>query len=196
MNTTQFVSSNLSEHLGKRAQLGFVVRDMDAMLRFLTHTLNVGPFVVFEESLGDRKFIHRSQVSNVRFSVALGYLGDLQFEVISQANNAASPYLEFLQSGREGLHHIGFWPQNYEAACDRLISDGLVEVSSIETREGVKNISYFDGPSTFGLMLELVPMTPERRRYFGLIQKLAEGWDGNHPIRKFKSRAEFVAAYS
>jgi hypothetical protein len=188
------VGKQLRSFLGQKMQLGFVVRDMDAALRSWSDDLNVGPFVMFEESLGDRKFIHRGRESDVRFAIAFGYIGDVQVEVISPTNSAPSPYQEFFEQGREGLHHLAFWPKNYEAACAELERAGFDEVCRIVTGDGIKNVSYYASPSYLGLMLEVVPMTDARATYFGAIKALADAWDGTRPLRKFKSRAEFLAS--
>ena len=183
---------SLSQVLGKRAQLGFVVRDLEANLKLWTEIFKVGPFVLFEESLGNRKFIHRNKQSDVRFSIALSYLGDLQIELMSPLNDAPSPYSEFLNQGNEGLHHVGFWPRDYEASCRTLVSEGFSEVSSIITQEGEKSISYFEGPKALGTMIELVPMTEERVKYFSKIQELTRRWDGDKGVIRFKNRTEFL----
>ena len=108
---------NLSSFLGQKMQLGYVVADLDAALRFWTEALKVGPFVVIEDSLGDRRFMHRGQPSEVRMSVAFSYFGDVQIEFITQQNSAPSPYTEFLSiAPAGGLHHLAFWPQDYAQA--------------------------------------------------------------------------------
>jgi len=185
---------HLSSFLGQRMQLGYVVADLDAALRFWTEVLQVGPFVVIEESLGDRQFLHRGRPSDVRMSVAFSYLGDVQIEFIAQSNRAPSPYVEFLSSGREGLHHLGFWPQDYPQACEELERHGFTEVCSIKMSDGTKNVSYYSGPAHLGAMIEVVPFTPARAKYFGGIKALAETWDGSRPIRRYSTRDEFIAS--
>jgi hypothetical protein len=43
-------------------------------------------------------------------------------------------------------------------------------------------------------MYEIAPMTAERASYFAAIRKLAASWDGSRPVRRFRSRAEFLAS--
>ena len=184
----------LPTFLGPGIQLAFVVKDLDAALRFWTEEMQVGPFVVFEESLGERQFVHRGQPSDVKMSVALSYRGDTQIELITQSNGAPSLYSEFFARGGEGLQHIAFAADDYEQACRRLEHSGFQEVSSIQTRDGVKNVSYYVGPAHFGVMVEVVPMTPARQKYYGTIRALAQTWDGSRPVRKFRNSAEFMAS--
>ncbi|MDR6861544.1 VOC family protein [Variovorax guangxiensis] len=188
------VTGFLPSSLGKRMQLGFVVKDLASALTFWTEEMKVGPFVVMEESIGDRKFVHRGQVSDVQMSVALSYLGDTQIEVITQANLAPSPYTEFFASGRQGLHHLAFYPEDYEQACRDLGHSKFKEVMALYTSDGAKNVSYFESPPYLGLMIELVPLTAMRQTYYGAIKRLAEKWDGGRPVRRFRTRADFLAS--
>src|SRR3954471_7094588 len=132
--------------LGKRAQLGYVVEDMEDALKYWIESLGVGPFVVFDTSVGDRQFIHRGRPTAVEYSIAFSYIGDLQVELIHQVNDAPSLYKEFLDTGRAGLHHLAFWPEDFEGTCAELEQAGFSEISSINLRDGTKNVSYFETP--------------------------------------------------
>ena len=186
---------HLPSFLGQKMQLGYVVADLDAAMRFWIDAFNVGPFVVFEEALGDRRFMHRGRQSDVKMSIAFSYFGDVQIEFISQSNDAPSTYTEFLAGGRAGgLHHLGFWPKDYPEACRELERLGFIEVTSVEMPDGTKNVSYFEGPAHLGTMVEVVPYTPARAKYFGSIRAMADNWDGTRPIRRYANRAEFLAS--
>jgi len=186
-------SAPFPPYLGRQVQLGFVVKDMAAALRFWSEQMQVGPFIVIEQSLGNRRFIHRGRPSDVKMTVALSYVGETQVELIAQDNDAPSPYTEFLAAGREGLQHVAFAPDDYTLACSRLERSGFEEVCAIELPDGTKNVSYYSGPAHLGAMVELVPMTPERRQYYGAIRALAASWDGSEPVRRYRSRAELLA---
>ena len=193
--TTTWAMDTLSKLLGPQIQLGFVVRDMNAALGFWTREMGIGPFIVFEHSLGTRRFVHRGQVSDVHMSVALAYRGDTQIELISQSNSAPSMYSEFFAGGGEGLQHIAFAADDYPLACRTLEAKGFVEISSIQMTDGTKNVSYFASPRHFGAVVEVVPMTPARRAYYGRIKELAATWDGHtRPIRRFRDNTEFLAS--
>jgi catechol 2,3-dioxygenase-like lactoylglutathione lyase family enzyme len=180
--------------LGDRVQLAFVTPDLETALRFWTETMKVGPFVVIEEAMSDRRFIHRGRHSPVEMALAFSYLGDIQIEVISQRNSAPSPYKEFLDSGREGMHHVAFWPDDFEGSCRELGRSGFDEVCSVEAAAGGSKVTYYSGPPHLGVMLEIAPMTPERARYFGGVKALADHWDGSQPVRSFRTRADYLAS--
>ena len=175
-------------------QLGHVVSDLDAALTYWTEALGVGPFVVLDSSVGDRQFFHRGEPSAVNFSIAISYIGDTMVELITPLNAAPSPYSEFLAQGREGLHHIGYWPAAFASTCAALTRSGFTEVSSIRNADGTKDIIYCDTPAHVGVMVELAQMTPLRTRFLAGIQALANNWDGSRPVRRFADRAAFIAS--
>lgn len=182
----------LRKILGTRMQLGIVVRDLDAAMKYWTETLGVGPFVVFESSVGNRKVTYRGEVTPLETSLAFSYLGDIQIELVRQLNDAPSPYKDFLDGGREGLQHIAFWPENYDQACSDLEAQGFREVFAMYLEDGSRNVAYYETPPAIGVMVELVPWTPARAAYFGRIKSIVDRWDGTRPVRRFASRAEFL----
>jgi catechol 2,3-dioxygenase-like lactoylglutathione lyase family enzyme len=184
----------LPTFLGDRIQLAFVVSNLNDALKFWTETLRVGPFVVIENSVAGRTVIHRGERTSMNTTLAFSYLGDIQIELVCPEDAHPSPFNDFLNSGRQGLQHIAFWPKNFEEAREELESHEFVEACSMYLPDGSRNVCYYDAPSEIGLMIEIVPLTAERSAYFGRIQKLARDWDGARPVRRFKSREDFLAS--
>ena len=187
----------LSDHvpmLGRRVQLSFIVADLDAALRYWTETMKVGPFIVIEKSADNRRIVHRGRDTAVEYSLAFSYLGDVQIELVHQTNDAPSPFKEFLDSGRSGLQHIAFWPEDYAGTCRHLEQSGFKEVCSMYLSDGTRNVSYYETPDAVGTVVEIVPMTPARTAYFGRIKTLANTWDGSRPVRRFVNREAFLAS--
>lgn len=180
--------------LGRRIQVSMVVHDLEAAARLWSDHLGVGPWVMIEDALEDRVFMHRGQRSDVRMSLALTYSGETQFELISQSNDAPSPYREFLDRGREGVQHLEFWPEDYLASCEALESAGFTELSTINLADGTKNASYYESPASVGVVIAVVPMTPYRHSYMSVIETMAANWDGSRHLRKFHTRADFLAS--
>jgi hypothetical protein len=188
------VESAVPDILGRRMQFSMVVRDIDAAAHYWAESLGVGPWVMFEDAVEGRRFEHRGHVTEPIISLAMAYGGDTQFELITQHNDAPSPYREFLDQGREGVQHLEFWPDDYVGSCTALTRAGFSEVMIIRNPDGSKNGSYFESPPLLGPMLAVVPMTPFRRSYMSAIERLAATWDGNRPVRKFARRADFLAS--
>jgi len=181
--------------LGERVQLAFVVKDMNAAINYWTETLRIGPFVVIEKSRGDRDILYRGKPTPVDFSVAFAYMGDVQIEFIQPTDDEPSIYKEFLGSGREGFHHVAYWPKDFEGACAYVESNGFTEISSVRMKDGTLNVAYYETPAHVGTIVEIVPLTKDRLAYFSRIQRLSQTWDGvTRPVRRFVDRAAFLSS--
>lgn len=180
--------------LGRRAQIAFVVKDLEASLKFWTEVMKVGPFVVIDNSVAGRTVKYHGKVTGMDSSLAFSYVGDVQIEIVHQINDEPSPYKDFLDAGREGLQHIAFWPADFPGACAELEKSGYREILTMETAAGERNVVYYESPENIGVMLEIVPWTASRQAYFSRIQRLAAHWDGSRPVRRFASREAFLAS--
>ncbi|ANI80177.1 Ribulose-bisphosphate carboxylase (plasmid) [Sphingobium sp. EP60837] len=181
-------------YLGKRIQMAYVVRDMDAALEHWLDVMKVGPFVVFDRSRDGRTILYRGTQTYADISLAFAYIGDVQIEIIQPLDDEPSPFREFLDSGREGLHHIGFWPDDFELARGHFEEQGFKEIYAVLT-DGRRSGAYYESPCVMGGIVELVPLTEQRAAYFGRMEKIARSWDGKtRPVRRFSGRAEFLAS--
>jgi hypothetical protein len=187
-------NASFPTYLGALTQLGFIVSDLQASLEYWTETLKVGPFVVIENPVGMATFTHRGKLSGVQMSIAFSYVGDTMIELVKQHNDAPSPYVEFLSSGREGLHHIAFWPADFEGTYPKLLQSGFSEVAVMHSDDGVQGLGYLDSPARIGIMVEIVRMTKLREVYYAGIRRLATNWDGKRPIRRFRTYADYIAS--
>jgi catechol 2,3-dioxygenase-like lactoylglutathione lyase family enzyme len=178
--------------LGERIQVAFVLDDFERALRYWTETLKVGPFVVIESALDGRTVTFRGERTDMNMSLAFAYMGDVQVEFVRPTNDAPSPFREFVDSGRRGLHHIAYWPADFDGACAHLERNGFEEICSIARSDGTRDVVYYEPPDFIGTIVELAPWTQFRNDYFGRIQRLSAGWDGSRPVRRFASRAAFL----
>jgi hypothetical protein len=183
----------MSDLLGRQMQLGYVVSDIESAMRYWNECLNVGPWIYVKNSVAGRRFVHRGETSDIRMVVAFSYVGETQIELIMQTNAAPSIYTEFLASGREGIHHVAFWPADFDRACSSLIQSGSVELLEVFGTEGDKNVSYFSAPHHTGTLIEILKRTEARLRWFEGIKRLSDHWDGADPIRRFETRADFIS---
>jgi catechol 2,3-dioxygenase-like lactoylglutathione lyase family enzyme len=180
--------------LGRRMQLGLVVKDLDEAMAVWSKNLGVGPWIVIEGAGEGRRFVHRGEDVELDMSLAFSYAGETQLELIEQRGTTPSLYTTFLDSGREGLHHLGFWPDDFEGSCATLESAGFTEHAAVLMADGTKNVSFYESPASMGVLFEVAPMTDFRRQYMSAIEQLASTWDGTRPVRRFASRDAFIAS--
>lgn len=173
----------MSRFFGPIIQNGFVVRDLDAALRHWVEVLGVGPFFVLPRiDFAETRF--RGQGVDIQIAVATAYSGDLQIELVQQLNDAPSIYQEFLDAGREGLHHVGVASSDYAADLARATAKGLTVLQGGHTLAGT-GFAYFDTAGDFqGTMVELFEATPPLMKFFAKVQAASRTWDGSDPIRR------------
>jgi methylmalonyl-CoA/ethylmalonyl-CoA epimerase len=95
-------------------QVGFVVRDMDAALAMYEPLF--GPFTMMEP--GNDSYSYRGKQADVDLQLAFGKSGDLEIELIA-VKSGCSPHQEFLDSGREGMHHLRFRVDHLEPKVEQ-----------------------------------------------------------------------------
>ena len=175
----------MSRIFGPTRQLGLVVRDFDQTLRQWTEIQGIGPFYFFREMpVSDYRYQGRDAEPPI-VSIAFGYSGDLQIEIIHQHNSAPSCYLDFLASGREGLHHIsGFADRpGFDDVYARAREAGLSAVH--EGAIGDVRFAYFDTErAAGGITCEISESDmAEPRALFDRMRQAAFEWDGTDPLR-------------
>ena len=171
---------------GKVRQNGYVVRDIEAALRFWTETLGVGPFFYIERVKMDW-FRYRGADSPVELSIALANSGDLQIELIQQRNDAPSMYLDFLSEHGEGLQHMSYWTQDYQGLHDKALAAGFRVGHEGQIGGPQGRFAYFETSGHAGSVIEISDISGGKGKFFEHIRNTAETWDGADPVRPVRS---------
>ena len=163
-------------------QNGYVVTDLKAALAHWTERVGVGPFWVFPE-IRFATLTYRGEAAEIPMTVAMGYSGDLQIELIQPLSDAPSVYSEFTAAGGKGLHHLGVLSESFDADLRRLPALGHQIVQS-GTVGGGTGFAYFESDPAFpGSMIEVIEASPGMRRLFAKLRAAAASWDGLDPVR-------------
>jgi catechol 2,3-dioxygenase-like lactoylglutathione lyase family enzyme len=156
-------------------QLGFVVRDLDGAIAFWNKRMGVGPFVVNIREWEELKYY--GEPSNVKAKFSTACAGETFIELIQPLTDAKSVYNDFLNSGQEGLQHLGYFTDDFEndyRAC--LESGWVVAQEAASAHDATTRFAYFDAPNEKGLQIELIGMSLEKRARFGAIRHQSELW--------------------
>jgi catechol 2,3-dioxygenase-like lactoylglutathione lyase family enzyme len=168
--------------LGEVMQLAYVPADFDAALDFWVKVMGAGPFFALDHvKLIDLKY--RGEASDVDFSMALGYWGDMQIELIRQHNDAPSIYKAWRDAGHEGLQHVCILVDDMAHARAVCAQAGAV-VAQEGFVAGGGEVIYVDTGGGPGTMVEILKPGPGSRDFFGMIRDAARGWDGSEPLRR------------
>ena len=139
-------------------QLGFVYKDIEKQAKIFESLFNVPKFAILPETTEVVKY--RGKDGEVNTKIAISRQFNTQIELI-QPISGESIHKEFLDKGREGLHHISFYVENIETYIKFFEKQGLemVYYGSI----GKQVYAYFDTEEALGMFLE-VQETRKRRK--------------------------------
>lgn len=104
-------------------QVGFVVRDMERALAFYEPLF--GPFSTMDP--GPMTYDYRGQQVECDMRLAFGKSGEVEIELIEWVSGGC-PHKEFLDAGREGMHHLRFIVEDLAAAVAEVAEVGYVSI--------------------------------------------------------------------
>jgi catechol 2,3-dioxygenase-like lactoylglutathione lyase family enzyme len=132
-------------------QVGFVVRDLDATMQRYAQLF--GPFSVMESSLSG--VLYRGVPTDVSMRIAYGSAGELEMEFI-EITGGASAHTEFLNAGREGIHHVRYRVPDCAAAIAALAGEGFAPIWQHDM--GFAKWAYLEHASRDGVLIEVLEM--------------------------------------
>lgn len=96
-------------------QIGFVVRSIEeAQVRY---GALFGPFTRMDGSVQAAEY--RGRVADAKLAILFGRSGDLEIEFI-EWQGGESPHREFVEQGREGMHHLRYRVDDADGWIERL----------------------------------------------------------------------------
>jgi catechol 2,3-dioxygenase-like lactoylglutathione lyase family enzyme len=96
-------------HLPPLTQTGIVVPDLDETIAYYQETFSIGPLLRIPDfqKLGYEETYYKGEPEKFNSTFAFFRLGTMEVEII-QPLSGRSIYRDFLDAGRQGLHHLGF----------------------------------------------------------------------------------------
>jgi hypothetical protein len=178
----------VSSEFGAVRQVGYVVRRIEREMHHWTDALSVGPFFYIER-LPLQHFTYAGQPSDPHLSVALGYSGEVQIELIEPRNDAPSMWREFLDAGHQGLHHVAFWSREFDRHLSQLTARGLQIGHSGRSGGGGpdERFAYLRRTPRDPQVIELSEMGGRKVEIYEMVAEAARMWDGSDPIRELSS---------
>ncbi|SHI01135.1 VOC family protein [Marivita hallyeonensis] len=170
---------------GQVRQLGYVVKDLEAAMTYWRDVMGVGPFFHFENApVGDFKYY--GVETDAKISLALANCGDMQIELIQPRDDKPSPYRDFLNEGREGLQHLAFWSETFDADLAHAQTAGFKVILSGYAVQEDGLFAYFDDTAAPqpGVMVELSALTGAKKETFAMIKEKSLTWDGKIPVQR------------
>ena len=157
-------------------QFSWVVADIDEAAQRWHRTSGIGPFLMGRHlRLNEPKYRGTPQVTD--FSIAVAQAGPIQIELVQQHDDTPSCYRDLIAKGTEGLHHVAFIAQDYDAAVAFYTGQGFAVAT--EGRFGDVRFCYVDTSSALGHMVEILEDKPAIGAFFANVVRAAETWDRN-----------------
>ena len=164
--------------LGNIMQMAFVPRDFDAELhRWLK--LGAGPFFLLEH-VATEEVRYRDERIDLDFTLAIGYWGETQIELVQQHNDVPSIYRRFIDEGREGLHHVCLLTDDMAHAKRTCATAG----ASIEQEVRVPDGHAIYADCGGGPLIEIACFGASLLDGFAQMREASRNWDGRDPLRR------------
>jgi len=177
----------MSRFLGEIRQLGYVVPDIEAAMRYWAGVMGVGPWY-YNPRVPIEEYTYMGRRYEPHNSVALANSGAVQVELIQVRNAVPSMYRDFLSAGHSGLQHVAYWTERFDEDLAAMEARGFsVKMGGTVGERG--RFVYFDREMHPGTVIELSEVLGPKGRLFRLIRESAQGWDGSEPIRPFPDLA-------
>lgn len=168
---------------GPIRQIGYVVTDLDRALASWIE-LGVGPWFVIRSM--PQRVLYRGQPCEITLSLALANSGDLQVELIQQADDTPSIFTEFLAGGREGFHQLAYWAEDFEATM-RAVEEARWQVVWSGGEDVGTRFAYVEPPQSpahISQIIEIMELNDATAGMGTFIRDAAANWDGSDPIRE------------
>lgn len=94
-------------------QIGFVYKDIEAAIALYDPMF--GPFK--RMNTGVFEYDYRGNIEPAEVKLAFGRNGDIEIELIEWISGG-TPHKEFIDAGREGMHHIRFLVDDLQSTID------------------------------------------------------------------------------
>jgi len=137
------------------AHIGIVVKDLENVTKQLS-ALGIGPFQPYHNELDvvpPVKRRLRGKPTECELKIIGVKFGDVVLEFIQPAGDCI--HSEFLESGQEGLHHLGFFVDDLDKEVIKLAEKGLTPVMDGSMAKG-NFFAYYQPKETGSIIMELV----------------------------------------
>jgi hypothetical protein len=159
-------------------QNAYVVRDLDEACARFNARYHIGPFVGGSEfELGCHVYRGRP-AAPVKVRGVFVQAGPLNVELIQVLSDGPSAFHDMFPSGKEGLHHVALFCDDYAYQRDAWVTAGSPVASEFILAWGAQ-ICYIDARRELGHMIELYPQDPIILDMYRQARDAASGWDGS-----------------
>ncbi|MEM8918246.1 MAG: VOC family protein [Pseudomonadota bacterium] len=163
--------------LGTIMQISYVPDDYDAALEYWTSKMGAGPFFHTEGVQVENVKFH-GEPSDIQFSMAIGYWGDIQVELIRPDNDAPSMFREWREKGLQGVQHLCLIVDDLADARALTEEAGGEVIQEVSLPGGVGGAFYADYGGGPGTIIEYLQIPQPGLDGFEAMRQAHFAWDG------------------
>jgi hypothetical protein len=158
-------------------QICFVVEDLDQAMRHFSDLFKAGPWFLLQEQPAHLdKTTYRGVPTPLGARIALGYAGDMMYELVCPHAESHSIFKEWADKHGYGLHHFGFGVNDFDSTLRALDKLGLERLATSVTVRGVR-IVMVGGGEPLGAIEEYIELLPSNRAFYHFMKSEAANWD-------------------
>lgn len=150
------MSKDPKELFPRLAQVGVVVRDLEASMKHYEAILGIKPHRIIERSpTGEGKKYYYGKESDFFQKVALYQLGEIEFELL-EPFGGDSVLMDFLKTHGEGIHHIAFDTGDFAGVSEHFEAHDIPLAQTGPTsRHPAMRWGFFDTVKDLGTTIEV-----------------------------------------
>lgn len=163
-------------------QIAYYVNDVEAAANLHHQTFGTGPFFIYKNiELVDVSY--RGQAAKLDHTSAYAQAGAVMIEFTQQNNEGPSAFTDMYGESGEGLHHVAIFVDDVQGEMLSLQTSGFETVTHYFTKEGNVEVAFVDTRTMLGHMLELYKPVEALTRFYAMVARSAEKWDGKELFR-------------
>ena len=172
----------MEKKFGQIMQMAFVVDDFDKAIEFWTKKMNVGPFLKIE-NVEFKELYYKEKATNLDFSGALSYTGNMQIELIKQYCDTPSIYTEYVNNEKGPLHHVCALTTDIKNDITVMESEGYKIIQGGKMQDDGQFV-YLHSEDKKEPILELLEFSENWLSFFSSIENASKNWDRSTAIMK------------
>ena len=164
-------------------QIAYFVPDVRRAALRHRELFGSGPYYVADH-IPLSRCLHRGRAARLDHSSAYGQWGPLMIEFVQQNNAGPSAFHDLYAegSGREGLHHVALFVDDFEAEMRRYEKAGFEVALYAEMPDGFP-FAFIDAVAACGHMIELYPPRPTLTGFYERVLRAAQDFEAGESLR-------------
>ena len=140
--------------LKKFDQIGIVVKNIEKAINFYQNLLDFNANLNIVEQ--NSTVVYEGKEITFKMKKIMQNFGGKQFEIVELVESTGNHlYKEFIDEGKEGIHHLGVYTKDAQKIIEHFKNDYQIEVAQTG-KAGKVNFYYLDTREVLGFYLELI----------------------------------------